>query len=149
MAKGVQGYIVNSLLAFSNFGNFVLNAVKRIFMLDHVEKNKCFIRGLVYPYSPDKILQCEWLHGSNMSFRKEVLRCFRFDEKLRNHSIGEDVTFTSQIRERYPDSLFMNSQAKVLHTWTTERKLDKSVMYSNIPYLVYLNSAKGKELTFG
>lgn len=138
MAKGVQGYIVNGVFAFLNFGNFVLNAIKKIFRLGHVEKNKCTLRGgLTYPYSPDGVIQCEWLHGTNMSFKKEVLASFRFDENLRKHSIGEDVELTSKIHKRYPHSLFMNPRAKLFHI-QTHRKVDKYIKYANIPYLVYL-----------
>jgi glycosyltransferase involved in cell wall biosynthesis len=146
--KGVQGYIANEVFAFLNFKGFLLNAVKKIFMLDHVEKNKCTLRwGLTYPYSPDGIIQCEWLHGTNMSFKKEVFASFRFDENLRRRSIGEDVDLTSRIHKHYPHSLFMNPRAKLLHVQTPKKeKVDKYAMYSKIPYLVYL-SAKNQKAT--
>jgi glycosyltransferase involved in cell wall biosynthesis len=145
MAKGAQGYIVNGVFAFRNFGNFILNAVRKIFLLNHFEKNKCTLRGLTYPYSPDGIIQCEWLHGSNMSFKKEALGSLKFDENLRRRSIGEDVELTFKIHKRYPHSLFMNPQAKLLHI-PTYKKVDKHAIYTNIPYLVYL-SAKNQEPT--
>ena len=146
MAKGVQGYIMNGDFAFSNFKNFILNAIKKIFWLDHVEKNKCIYRmGLIYPYSPDGIIRCEWLHGTNMSFKKEVFACFRFDENLRRRSIGEDVDLTSRIHRHYPDSLFMNPRAKLLHI-STSRKINKYSMYSKFPYIIYL-TAKNQEPT--
>lgn len=148
MAIGVQGYIVNGVFAFLNFGSFVLNAIKKVFQLDHNEKNKCTVRmGLTYPYSVDGVIQCEWLHGTNMSFKKEILADFRFDENLKKYSIGEDVDLTSKISERYPNSLFMTPKAKLLHLWIPPQKLDKSRTYTNIPYLVYLN-VKNQEPTF-
>lgn len=146
MTKGAQGYIVNDVYAFQNFKNFVLNSTKKVFLLDHFEKNKCTLQwGLTYPYSPDGIIECEWLHGSNMSFKKEVLKGFRFDENLKRRSIGEDVELTSKIHKRYPHSLFMNSQAKLFHM-QTPKKVDKYVIYSSVPYFVY-RFAKKEELT--
>jgi len=147
MAKGVQGYIVNGIFEFSDFKAFLLNSIKKVFNLDHIEKNKCTFRmGLIYPQSPDRIIQCEWLHGTNMSFKKEVFTSFRFDENLKRRSIGEDVDFSSRIHKRYPHSLFMNPQAKLFHI-STSRTVDKYCIYSKFPYIIYLNT-KNKKPTF-
>jgi glycosyltransferase involved in cell wall biosynthesis len=147
-AKGVQGYIINEALALLNFKNFLLNAVKKVFMLGHIEKNKCTLQwGLTYPYFPDGIIECEWLHGTNMSLKKEVFTSFRFDENLRRRSIGEDVDLTSRIHKHYPHSLLLNPRAKLLHIQTPKKeKVDEYVMYSKIPYIVYL-MAKNQKVT--
>lgn len=134
-AKGVQGYIVNIPYNPSDICHFIVNSVKKVFFLDYFEKNKCTLRrSLCYPYSPQGIIECEWLHGSNMSFRKEVLEKFRFDDysTISGRSIGEDVRLTSKIYRYYPHSLFMNPQSKVFHAQNS-RKTNK------YPYLTALH----------
>jgi glycosyltransferase involved in cell wall biosynthesis len=138
MAKGVQGYIVSEAVPLSNFRSILVNSVNRIFHMGYtVEKNKCVYRlGWTYPYSPDRIIQCNWLHGSNMSLKREVLQSFRFDENLRRRSIGEDLDLSYRIYKRYPDSLLMNSNAKLNHE--SNLKASKSLAYRDTAYFVYL-----------
>lgn len=138
MAKGVQGYIVNEVMRLSNFRSILVNSANKIFfMWFTLEKNKCFCRlGVIYPYSPDRIIQCNWLHGANMSLKREVLQSFRFDENLRRRSIGEDLDLSYRIYKRYPNSLLMNSRARLIHKSTL--RLSKSLLYRDTAYLVYL-----------
>jgi glycosyltransferase involved in cell wall biosynthesis len=139
MAKGVQGFIINFPFNPSNIRHLIFNSVKKVFLLDYFEKNRCTRRrGLCYPYSPEGIIECEWLHGSNMSFRREVLANFRFDDyvTLRGRSIGEDVRLSSKIYTYYPHSLFMNPQAKACHI-QNPRKIDEYSIYLTISYFIY------------
>jgi len=138
MAKGVQGYVVSEVAQLSNFGSILVNSLNKIFfMFVALEKNKCFYRlGIIYPYSPDRIIQCNWLHGSNMSLKREVLQRFRFDENLRRRSIGEDLDLSYRIYKRYPNSLLMNSRARLIHT--SAFNLSKSLIYRDTLYFVYL-----------
>jgi glycosyltransferase involved in cell wall biosynthesis len=136
MAKGVQGYIVGRGIE-PNFRTLLMNSMNKVFFLGYVEKDKCSVsRGLSYPYSPDKIIQCQWLHGSNMSLKKEMLQSFQFDENLKGFSMGEDVDLSSRIYKRYPNSLFMNPRAKVTHT--PSPRTNRSMIYTNIAYGFYL-----------
>lgn len=83
-AEGVQGYIVSGGMTVKNLRTILLNSMGKVFCGDYLEKDKCsFGRGASYPYFPDKIIQCQWLHGSNMSFKKEILQSFQFDENLK------------------------------------------------------------------
>ena len=139
MAKGVQGYVVSGGMTLSNFRSILLNSINKVFFMDHTEKNKCSLRmGLTYPYSPDKIIQCQWLHGTNFSLKKEVLQRFRFDENLKKRSIGEDVDLSYRIYKRYPNSLFMNSRAKLIHISAPKAEAGKSIIYCGTAYFVYL-----------
>lgn len=145
-AKGAQGYIVNGVFEYSNFKTFLLNAVKKVFCVDHIEKNKCtFNMGLTYPHFPDEVIRCEWLHGTNMSFKKEVLANFRFDENLKRRSIGEDVDLATRINKLYPNTLFMNPEAKISHL-SVSRAVDKYSIYSKFPYIIYLNTKNKKPI---
>ena len=143
MAKGVQGYICEGY-KLPNFRSLLLNSVNKIFLLDHVEKNKCNYRlGLTYPYFPDSTIQCQWLHGTNMSLKKEVFQSFCFDENLKRRSIGEDVDLTYRIYKHYPNSLFMNPRARLIHAKPAEgNKKDPAatqlLIYSSMAYLVYI-----------
>jgi glycosyltransferase involved in cell wall biosynthesis len=138
MAKGVQGYIVNEAMRLSNFRSILVNSLNRIFFMGvNIEKNKCFYRlGLTYPYSPDRIIQCNWLYGANMSFKREVFQCFRFDENLGRRSIGEDLDFSYRVYKRYPNSLLMNSKARLIHNSTL--RISESLVYLDTTYFVYL-----------
>jgi glycosyltransferase involved in cell wall biosynthesis len=142
-AKGVQGYITEGY-TLPNLRSLLLNSINKVFFLDHVEKNKCAYRlGLTYPYFPENVIQCQWLHGSNMSLKKEVFQSFRFDEKLKGRSIGEDVDFTYRIYKHYPNSLFMNPRAKLIHRNPAEKSerdpfVTQFLIYSGMAYSVYL-----------
>lgn len=138
MAKGVQGYIVNEAMRLSNFRSILVNSINRVFfMWFNIEKNKCFYRlGVTYPYSPDRIIQCNWLHGANMSLKREVFQSFRFDENLGRRSIGEDLDLSYRIHKRYPNSLSMNSRARLIHKSTL--RISKSLVYLDTAYFVYL-----------
>jgi glycosyltransferase involved in cell wall biosynthesis len=140
-AKGVQGYMVSEEGQLSNFRGILVNSVNRVFFMGlPLKKNVCFYHlGIVYPYSPNRIIQCNWLHGSNMSLKREVFQRFRFDENLRRRSIGEDLDLSYRIYKRYPNSLFMNSRARLIHRSTFSAcALNKSSVYRDALYFVYL-----------
>ncbi|MGB9914284.1 MAG: glycosyltransferase family 2 protein [Candidatus Bathyarchaeales archaeon] len=138
-AKGVQGFIINIPFNPLNIRHLIFNSMNKIFFLSHYEKDKCSQgRGLCYPYSPERIIECEWLHGSNMSVRREIFTNFWFDDyfTLKGRSIGEDVRLTSKINFHFPHSLFMNPKAKVCHMHFP-RKVDKYSLYSLTAYFIY------------
>lgn len=138
MVKGVQGFIVSEVMPLSDSRSVLVNSVNKIFLMGvTIGKNKCSYRlGWIYPYSPDRIVQCNWLHGSNMSFKREVLRSFRFDENLRRRSIGEDLDLSYRIYKHYPNSLLMNSRARLIHK--SILRGSKSLVYRDATYFVYL-----------
>lgn len=144
MAKGVQGYIVSGGMTLKNFRTILLNSMSKVFFSDYLEKDKCSVRGgLSYPYSPDKIIQCQWLHGTNLSLKKEILQSYQFDENLKGFSSGDDVDLSYRIYKRYPNSLLMNPRAKVIHAQapkSARTKTGRSMIYTSIAYSLYLSN---------
>lgn len=59
------------------------------------------------------IIRTHFLSGCNMSFRKEVLSRFRFDEKLNGICMGEDRFFSYQVSRHH--NLFMTAEARLQH----------------------------------
>jgi len=67
------------------------------------------------PIILSKIINCEWLSGSNMALKRNVLNEFRFDENLTKYSFGEDKLLSHSIFQKYPNSLFITPYAKIIH----------------------------------
>lgn len=111
--KGVQGYITNSgpYSAFSN----ALSRVCFGFPRDFFEPNKCKAFPFSYPYSPTRVIECEWLVGLNSSYKKEIFKQFEFDENLKGFSLCEDIDLSYRIQIRFPRSLYMSPHAKLFH----------------------------------
>jgi glucosyl-dolichyl phosphate glucuronosyltransferase len=111
-AVGVAGHITNlSLRATSN-------ATNRVFSYFHTEKDKCriFAAGISYPVPLTHIIECDWLSGTNSCYKKEILKNYKWDEKLKKYSLCEDMDISCRIQKDYPKSLFMTPHAKIVHT---------------------------------
>lgn len=139
-AKGIQGYIQNGIIDISNFRGILLNSIHKVFLMSYVERNKCSYRITLgtYPYSPSGIIRCQWLHGSNCSYKREVLQKFRFDENLIKRSIGEDVDLSYRINKCYPNSLLMNPRATIIHESTSTYQVSRFTIYSSVLYEAYI-----------
>jgi len=106
---GVQGTIENfDLGPADKFG------LSRFFMLT------CFGDGSLQPsawpafYRPDsKLAQVEIFSGASMSYRKEVLRDFQFNEAFADYWVGDDFEMSYRVSRKY--KLFQVPQAKLLH----------------------------------
>ena len=134
---GVQGLIQNVKI-----GKKVRYIFNRLFYLGFDEKNRCRVLPSLYstyPYSLDRIINCEWLSGSNQSYRREVLEEFKFDENLKKYSYSEDVDISYGIFKKYPYSLFMTPHAKLMHKTSQEARLPKKeLVYMSEVYKLYL-----------
>jgi GT2 family glycosyltransferase len=80
------------------------------------------------------VLPTHFLSGCNMSYRKEVLTRFRFDERLNGICMGEDQMFSYQVSRYY--KLFMTAEARLKHLVSQisrqkERKLRAMSVFSN------------------
>lgn len=139
-ALGVQGYITSSYKPPKKIN------IWSFLFVSHVEKNKCRVlpsTQTTYPYFIDKVISCEWLSGANQSFKKEIFKEFKFDEKLKKYAYKEDVDLSYRIFKKYPDSLFMTPHAKLIHSVSQigripQRKLIK-VKEIYILYFFYKN----------
>lgn len=111
-AKGVQGDI-----GHPNFSMF-FHAVNKIFSLYYPEKGKCRVLrsgGLTFPYALTETTECDWISGTNSTYKKEVLRKFQWDEKLGEYSLYDDVDLSLNVSKHYPHSLYITPRAKIVH----------------------------------
>ncbi|MEW6001825.1 MAG: glycosyltransferase family 2 protein [Nitrospirota bacterium] len=86
------------------------------------------------------LLSTHFLSGCNMSYRKEVLDRFKFDERLTGICMGEDRFFSYQVSKYF--KLYMVAGAKLQHkvspvSRNKERNLRSLSIYSN--YYFYKN----------
>ncbi len=134
-ALGVQGFILEPSEQIKN------NIFDKIFFQYYLEKNKCRVlpsTNNTYPYLVNKIINCQWLSGSNQSYRKEIFNKFRFDENLKKYAFKEDLDFSYRVFKEYPDSLFMAPNARLLHNVSnTGRISDKEYRYIQNVYTFY------------
>jgi glycosyltransferase involved in cell wall biosynthesis len=120
-ALGVAGHVENlQLSAFSN-------GVGKVFSFFYTEQDKCRISptGLSYPQPLTQIISCEWLSGTNSSYKKELVKNFKFDENFKKYSLCEDMDFSYRIQKKYPKSLLMTPYAKVIHTYSQLDRIPK------------------------
>lgn len=138
---GLQGYIIDETK--ETFYQKVSNIINTIFYLSHFENNRCRVLPSTYGTYPkltgkEKLIQCEWLSGTNCSYRGVILDDFKFDEKLRRYSYNEDTDLSFRIFQKYPDSLLMTAHAKLMHKESKEGRHPRKVLiYMSVIYLVY------------
>jgi cellulose synthase/poly-beta-1,6-N-acetylglucosamine synthase-like glycosyltransferase len=146
-ALGVQGWIVNTPR-----NHLLIRVIKTIFRLQHYVKDSCKLWE--YPYLLTHVIPCQYLHGSNMAVKRDVLTKFSFDETLKKSSPGEDLLFSHSIYRNYPDSLYISPHAKCLHKESKEESLRSSkkgrtyLRQCNKYVLVKLFGAKGAFIYF-
>lgn len=136
-ALGVAGHITMESFRFSQLSN----TIKRIFLEFHFTPNACIARplGISYPYPLTKIIKCQWLNAGTVSYKREILRDFKWDENLKTYSISEDKDLSYRIYKRYPDSLFMTPYAKAIHTRSpTARFPRKYIVYMEVAHSAYV-----------
>ncbi len=111
-ALGVQGWIIQKR-EYNKIIYFIYIILAKIFYLHHYSKNSC--KFIETPSILSKIINCEWLSGSNMALKRKVLNEFRFDENLIKYSYAEDKLLSHSIFQKYPNSLFITPHAKIIH----------------------------------
>ncbi len=128
-AFGVEGKVIDTKkkrireILWAIFG--------RLFFLGFREKNKCRMLpslGVTYLIE-DKIVNCEWLSGASMTYRKELFRELKFDENLKKYSWGEDSDLSYRVFKKYPLSLYVAPQAKYLHKVSPIGRIPKRSIY--------------------
>ena len=134
-ALGVQGYITNT-----NFSK-IRNSIKKLLFYSHNETNKCRVLPstyTTYPYLLSRIITCQWLSGSNQSYKKSVLENFKYDENLKRYSYKEDVDLSYRIYKQYLDSLYITPYARLIHNVSQEERLpNKTLIYMQQIYPLY------------
>lgn len=140
-ALGVGGYITNSREHISSVRSFLANLICKIFFRFHREKDGCRVLRsghVTYPYSINGVIKCEWLSGTNSSYKREVLKNFQWDENLKGFSLFDDVDISYRIHKRYPTSLYMTPHAKVVHKASPSARIDvRRLIYLEATYHTY------------
>lgn len=109
MIGGVQGTIDNfEPTQADRFG------LARFFLLARLGDGTLQPSAWPAYYRPDRnIAQVQVFSGPAMSYRKEVLREFQFDEVLAHYWVGDDFEMAYRVSRKY--KLFQVAQARLLH----------------------------------
>jgi glycosyltransferase involved in cell wall biosynthesis len=139
-ALGVQGYITK--IELSKFWN----RINKILFCGYHEKDKCRVlpsTNITIPYLLDKVISCQWLSGSNQSYRRNILQRFKYDENLKRYSYKEDVDLSYQVFKQYPNSLCITPYAKLVHKASEGGKLpNKTLIYMKHIYSLSISFIK-------
>ena len=140
-AVGVQGLVMNVPMSSK-----LLNILGKIFFGNHLERSQCRILPsgcTTYPYPElSKVINCQWFSGCNQSYRREIFKIQRFDENLKRLSSGEDMDFSYNIFKKYPNSLYLTPNAKLLHNYSLTSLPEHLLIYNrtiNGFYFFYKN----------
>ncbi len=135
-AVGVQGYITNIKPVKSTF-------FRKFFFLLHSQRNMNKVLPsfeIVYAYPLTKVIRCQWLTGSNQSYKKEIFDEFKFDEKLIGYSFKEDIDLSYRVYRKYPNGLYQTPNAKLIHKGENMPKkkiLPRKLIYMYEVYSLY------------
>jgi len=121
-ALGAQGWI---LLKVRQKDLYLWNPLHKFFSLLYLSKNSCKL--FEYPYVLTRIINCEYLSGANMAYRREVFDKLglKFDENLKGYSYMEDLLFSHTLYKMFPKSLYITPYAKLIHKWSKEGRTEK------------------------
>ena len=109
LVGGVQGTIDNFKMSLTD-----RLGLTRIFLLSRSGNGLLQRSALPAFYRLDKnLVQVEVFSGVAMSYRKEVLREFQFDEALSHYWFGDDFEMAYRVSRKY--TLFQLPQACLLH----------------------------------
>jgi glycosyltransferase involved in cell wall biosynthesis len=141
---GVAGYFGLLLypdLKFPNMRFSFLNAFKKVFALTFLENGKKRVLpsgNITLPYNVKEDINCEWIWGGFSSFKADVLKVFRYDEKLCKYSLWEDVDLSFRINKKYPNSLHITPFARAVHKASPIGRRSNSLLtYILVGYHVY------------
>jgi len=134
---GVQGFIMNNQAT-----SFLRLQFNKLFLIGRYVKNECKIltsTNVTYPSVLDNLIQCQWLSGANQSFKRSIFNEFQYDEKLKRYSLKEDVDFSYRIYKKYPESLFITPDARLVHKTSNIGRLpNQKVIMMKYVYSFYL-----------
>ena len=133
-ALGVQGYITNYKIT--------RQCIAKLFFSTHFEMNRNRLLPSVqnvYAGPLTKIINCQWLVGNNCSYKREVLEKFKFDEKLKRFSSGEDQDLSYRIYKKHAGSLYQTPYAKLIHKISLEGRMPNRILiYMGEIYRMYI-----------
>lgn len=138
-AKAVQGMIQSE--KYSLFSN-IQGRLHVLIFFQEVEKCRVFPSLTVSYPDPtlNKVINCQWLSGANASYKKEVLKEFRWDENLKRYAWAEDIDLPYRIFKKYRSSLYMTPHARLVHKSSAEGTsvVEKDMIYMEEVYYLYI-----------
>jgi glycosyltransferase involved in cell wall biosynthesis len=129
-ALGVGGWIspnTDNRVFVESIRYHFLQILRKFFSLNRDSRNSC--RNGEYPVVLSNTINCQWLLGGTMSFRRSVFDEFQFDESLKGYSFGEDFLFSNSIYKKYPKSLLITPNAKCINNASEEARLKGSELH--------------------
>jgi len=132
-ALGVQGHILIKDIPKTMIDRIkfiAINTIRKMFMLPRLSINSCNL--FEYPLFLTNVINCQWLSGSNMAFRREVFDEFKFDENLLKYAYMEDLLFTYSLYRKYPQGLYITPYAKIIHKWSEEGRLKAPIEHPHV-----------------
>lgn len=133
---GVQGF-----LDLSGGGAFHEWA-QGLFFWFHLERDRCRVLPSVsatYPQALQRMIPCQWMSGSNHSYRRSFLADLRYDEKLLKYADGEDLDMSYRMFKSRPGGLWITPKAKCVHKSSMEsRTLGRELILMQEIYGFYL-----------
>jgi glycosyltransferase involved in cell wall biosynthesis len=123
-AIGVQGIEVSRLKEKREdnlFRSLRRKLLRSLFFLNIYTKDSCKL--FEYPVLLTRTINCEWLTGSNMAWRKSIFTQFTFDENLEGYSYMEDVLFSYSVFRKYPRGLLITPKARCIHKLSKETRM--------------------------
>lgn len=118
-----------------------LEAIKGFFYFEHLVRNSSRLRLREYPYALTKIIPCQSLDGCNMALKRDVMCDFKFDERLKKYSYGEDLLLTYSIFKTHGYCLYITPYAKCIHKSSEEGRMEKASQKRHIRQCnIYVNT---------
>jgi len=140
-AMGAQGCAVDGGITRFTATSRLLNSICKALFYFHTEKNSCRVLPsgmLTFPFPLTKTINCQWLSGTNSSYKNFLFKHFRFDENLIKYSLTEDADLSYRINRRYPDSLYTTPHAKFVHKASTHARMEmKQRITAGVVYHTY------------
>jgi glycosyltransferase involved in cell wall biosynthesis len=137
-ALGVQGDMARPA---ARRGSVLGNALNKVLFQVHYEKNSCRVHaaGMSFPIPLTRIIRSQWLTGTQSSYKKEVLKDFKWDNNLKGYSLCEDMDISYRIQKCHPDSLYSTPHARVLHKFSPVARIDtRELIYFGVAYPTYI-----------
>jgi len=124
-ALGVQGWVVGpGYRRKRGIKRYLSHFFNKLFLLGNSSINRCNL--FEYPRILDTTIRCQWLSGSNMTVKRDILNMIKFDDKLYKYSFSEDMLLSHQIYQIHPNSLYMTPDAKLYHLASDQGRMKKS-----------------------
>jgi GT2 family glycosyltransferase len=114
------GGVTGNILCKNSLRTSAMQVLGAVFFLPRYGNGKFQLSGQPTLAHGDKIMKIEFLSGCNMAFRREVLREFKFDEKLNGTRCVDDVDISYRVSRKYEN--IYTPLAKLIHNGPPVRR---------------------------